>query len=454
VARYGFYWHVQDGVSFLTFVPPFLIALALWILIFSSMQLDGFRRGWDLSAILSQLFLAVCLLMMVLMAGGYLLRVFISRLTLAYFSLLLFSGFLFIRCLAHTALSSKYFAKGLRRVLIVGNGPVAREMAEKIEQHPELLSTVVGFLYFADTPLDRRIATVPQGTTTVRTLGVVDLIRAKQIDDVIITFSDAGNPELTNLASQCRREGIGVSVVPHPYELYLSRPQLFEIGGLPVLQLSETRTKATSVLLKRGLDVILGSLLLMVSAPVVAIGALAFVGKKGGPFTRELRCGQFGKHFWMYRLNSDRDSAVLSRYERILQQLSITEIPQLWNVFRGDMSLVGPRPESPERAKHYSEWQRQRLKVVPGITGLAQVRGLRQQHSSEEKTRFDLQYLMHASLFLDISLVLQTLWTLIGRLFHPHRLLSDGVPALNQNTADRLLERTLQSVNSAQSSAD
>jgi lipopolysaccharide/colanic/teichoic acid biosynthesis glycosyltransferase len=80
------------------------------------------------------------------------------------------------------------------------------------------------------------------------------------------------------------------------------------------------------------------------------------------------------------------------------------------------MSLVGPRPESPERVKHYSDWQRQRLSVKPGLTGLAQVHGLREQHSSEEKARFDLQYIFHWSLFLDFSLVLQTAWTLFVRL--------------------------------------
>ena len=83
---------------------------------------------------------------------------------------------------------------------------------------------------------------------------------------------------------------------------------------------------------------------------------------------------------------------------------------------------VGPRPEPHERVKHYSMWQRQRLTVTPGLTGLAQVNGLREQHSSEEKVHFDLQYISHWSLFLDLSLVLQTTWTLLLRLVHQNRL--------------------------------
>jgi lipopolysaccharide/colanic/teichoic acid biosynthesis glycosyltransferase len=124
----------------------------------------------------------------------------------------------------------------------------------------------------------------------------------------------------------------------------------------------------------------------------------------------------------MHRLNVDRDPTNLVGSERMLAQLSLTELPQLWNVFKGEMSLVGPRPEAPDRVKHYSMWQRQRLSVTPGLTGLAQVNGLREQHSSEEKAHFDLQYIFHWSLFLDLSLMLQTAWTLFVRL-----LKDDGI---------------------------
>lgn len=119
----------------------------------------------------------------------------------------------------------------------------------------------------------------------------------------------------------------------------------------------------------------------------------------------------------MYRLNIGRWEKNLAWHERFLAQLSLTELPQIINVIRGDMSFVGPRPESPDRVRLYSDWQRRRLAVKPGITGLAQVHGVREQHSSEQKARLDLQYILHASPFLDLSLLLQTFWTLISR-FH------------------------------------
>jgi lipopolysaccharide/colanic/teichoic acid biosynthesis glycosyltransferase len=118
-------------------------------------------------------------------------------------------------------------------------------------------------------------------------------------------------------------------------------------------------------------------------------------------------------------MNVDRDAVDLSGFRRWISRLSFTELPQLCNVLSGDMSLVGPRPESPERVKHYSEWQGQRLSVKPGLTGLAQVHGLREQHASEEKARFDLQYILHWSPFLDLSLLLQTVWTVAIRLWTP-----------------------------------
>jgi lipopolysaccharide/colanic/teichoic acid biosynthesis glycosyltransferase len=455
VLRYGFRWHGSSDSSFLTYVPPLLVAMSLWLAIFSSMKLDGFRRGWHLPAIFSQLFLAVTVLMMVLFAGGYLFRVFVSRLTFTYFGFLLLLGFLAIRYVVHSILSSSFLTKAVRQVVIVGNGPVAREMAAKIERHPEMLCRVVGFLFSADTSFDMRTPGLANESFIVQALGVVELLRERRVNEIIITLSRPGVPEVVNLASACRQAGIGVSVVPHPYELYLSKPQLLDIGGLPVLQLREADESFANSLAKRGLDIILDLGLLLISIPAVVVGAVMLLHKSGGPFCRELRCGRHGNPFRMWRLNSDRDCGTLPRFEVILQQLSITELPQLWNVLRGEMSLVGPRPESPERVKHYSDWQRQRLNVKPGMTGLAQVHGLREQHSSEEKARFDLQYIMQSSFFFDISLMLQTFWTLMGRLLHLYRL-GSRIEDVGQRSPseNQFLERTLPGAHSTQSSTD
>jgi lipopolysaccharide/colanic/teichoic acid biosynthesis glycosyltransferase len=450
VLRFGFNWYGPTDGSFLSFVPLLLVALGLWALIFSWMHLDGFHRGWHPPAVFSQIFLAVGLLMAGVFASGFLARVYVSRLTFTYFGIALFAGFLTIRYLVHAALGSKYLTRAARRVLIVGNGPVAREMAAKIERHPEVLCQVVGFLYSADSSFDSRMRGNPGEAKTVQTLEVIDLLRERRIDEVIIALSKPGSQEVVSLSARCREAGVTVNVVPYPYELYLSEPQLLDIGGLPVLQLREANADFSNAAWKLGLDIILGSVLLVLSLPMILIGAIALLRKRGGPLRGELRCGQLGKPFRMWRLNSDRDGKGLGRWEVILQQLSVTELPQLWNILRGEMSLVGPRPEPPERVKHYSDWQRQRLKVRPGMTGLAQVHGLREEHSSEEKARFDLQYMLHPSLFLDISLLMQTLLTLLGRMFRLPKLGSETP----HKSTDRFLEGSLTSAHSAQPSAD
>jgi lipopolysaccharide/colanic/teichoic acid biosynthesis glycosyltransferase len=168
---------------------------------------------------------------------------------------------------------------------------------------------------------------------------------------------------------------------------------------------------------KRTFDICMTLALLPIClVPMLAAAALLKL-KKGRAFCAERRLGKNGAYFHIYRLNSPRTGASPSGVERLLQTLSVTELPQLFNVLRGDMSVVGPRPEGLDCALRYTDWHRQRLKAKPGMTGLAQVYGLRHQHSSEDKTRYDLQYILHQSLFQDISLLLQTGWTLIQRMF-------------------------------------
>jgi lipopolysaccharide/colanic/teichoic acid biosynthesis glycosyltransferase len=273
------------------------------------------------------------------------------------------------------------------------------------------------------------------------------------VDEIIVALPKPGHPEIVELAARCRTHGIAVSVIPHPYELYLSRTQLIDLDGLPLLQLRDANVATGTPGWQRFMDSALGSFLFVLALPAMFMGATLLKIKKGRALCRELRCGKGGDPFWMYRLNSERYASDLPPYELILQHFSVTELPQLWNVLRGEMSLVGPRPESPEKVKHYSDWHKQRLNVKPGITGLAQVHGLRDQHSSEDKTRFDLQYILNRSVFIYISLLLQTFWTIAVRLVRlPH--LRPETPVVSQLHRELSLKETFTSAHSTQSSAD
>jgi lipopolysaccharide/colanic/teichoic acid biosynthesis glycosyltransferase len=135
----------------------------------------------------------------------------------------------------------------------------------------------------------------------------------------------------------------------------------------------------------------------------------------------------------MFRFKSDRADADIPVLQGLLQNLSVTELPQLINVLKGDMSLVGPRPETEDRVKRYSDWQRQRLALKPGMTGLAQVHGLRDESSSEDKAYYDLRYMQNWSLLADASLIFQTIWAVASRFFStPDRELDLSTVKKNQ----------------------
>jgi len=416
--RYGIHSGTAQNAFVHDLLPFLLVTWVVWAFLSDSLQLDGFRGGWRFSAIVSALFLGVLFLMTVLLAISYLLRDYVSRLAIAYVSVLLLVGFIAIRYGARRFLRARHEAGKVGRVLIVGTGQIAQELAAKIDRHPEMLSKVVGFLSPHDGSCDTGLLRNSGGTSEIfSTLKVVDLIRDEQVDELVLALARPSWPELLNLVGRCRELGVSVSLVPQPYELYLSKPQLLDLGGLPLLRLQEVSDRHLLFRWKRGVDLLEGVVLSLFVLPVLAPAAIALRISKGRAFRWESRTGKDGEVFSMLRLNVDRHSPNLTRLEQFLEHLSITELPQLFNVLRGDMSIVGPRPESPSRARHYSEWQKQRLSVKPGMTGLAQVHGLREENSSEEKTRFDLQYLLGASPLMDLSLLLQTAWTLAGRMF-------------------------------------
>jgi lipopolysaccharide/colanic/teichoic acid biosynthesis glycosyltransferase len=417
------------------FVVYVFCTVFAWVLLSEQMHLDGFRGGWRMSALVSHLLLAVVLLMVLLLAVENVSESYIGRLTLNVFSLFLLIGFLGIRGFALRRVLRRYKSGNVHRVVILGSDRLATELAAKFERHPELMCQVIGFLCpGAEIPATRPSPNSVAGPATVSTMEVVGLLRQHNTDELVMAHTPAST-EILNLVALCRQQAIRVSLIPQPYELYLSRPTLLDLGGLPLLQLGEMAPLASARLGKRLLDLGLGLALAIATLPIVMACGAALRLSTGRAFRWERRIGWRGGQFSMLRLNVDHNPQNGSRFERMLWQISISELPQFWNVLRGEMSLVGPRPECPERATHYSAWQQQRLSVKPGLTGLAQVHGLREQHTSEDKTRHDLQYMLHPSLLKDLSLLIETIWTLMLRLIKPSPRTLDGGAAENSGAA-------------------
>jgi lipopolysaccharide/colanic/teichoic acid biosynthesis glycosyltransferase len=415
--RFGLTWMPDERASIHALLPFVLATTACWIALSVFMPMDGFRGGWKLSAVFSHVFLGTAFTAAALLAVGYLTRSYVSRLALGYFVCLLAPGFLAVRCGARQFLRWRHQGGEVWRVLILGSGRVAQEVAAKIEQHPEMLCRVVGML-FPNQDAEELIVPglAPRSASQLSTLDIFDLIRNQRVNEVIIALSQAPSPEIRTLLGRVRDMGVETTLVPQSYELYATRPNLIALDGLPLVQLREPGLRRRYLVLKRAMDWLLATVLLVPGFVLLLPFAAVLMVRKGSAFRWETRGGQYGVPFQMLRLNVDRPARSPSRLERFLEHFSITELPQLWNVFRGQMSLVGPRPDPTARLTHYSDWQLRRLKVKPGMTGVAQVHGLRESSSFEQKTRFDLQYVVNPYLLWDISLLLQTIWTLMRRM--------------------------------------
>jgi lipopolysaccharide/colanic/teichoic acid biosynthesis glycosyltransferase len=402
-----------------------LTVAGMWMLLFRTFSLDCFQGGWRFHIVLSRILRAAAVWMILATALAYLTRVYYSAFALIVLGATLFVGFLLIRVGMYFLMRRQHSRGHTRRVVLVGKERFTREFAFKIVRHPELLRKVVGMLYPVGdgTASDGATATVGKLLSSFEVLGA---LAEQKIDELIVLLDESPGLEFQNFVERCRSQGIDVKMLPRGYELYTSKPKLIEIDGLPLISLEHSHTLPCKTAVKRAMDLVISTLLLPPAACVFLFTALILFYHGRPILRRERRIGKGGRAFWMYRLDIDREGEGGPRYDRLMRDLSISEIPQLWNVLVGEMSLVGPRPESPERVKNYSEWQKERLRAKPGMTGLAQVNDLREQHASEDKTRFDLQYLLEWTPLTDLVLLLQTFVTLAKRCLPAHSPVVDA----------------------------
>jgi exopolysaccharide biosynthesis polyprenyl glycosylphosphotransferase len=328
---------------------------------------------------------------------------------------------------------------GIERVLVVGAGRVGLSVLQMILARPDLGFKLVGFV---DDDPDRGATDLGR----VQALGMVDniprLIDQHKIDLVIITLPWHVQRKIVKIVRECERQHVKVRTVPDLFELSLSQVQVEMLGGIPLLGLNgEAKFHATSRLLKRGVDVALTLLALPVVIPLTLLVAVAIRLDTTGPiFFAQERIGQGEKKFKVYKFRSMVQNAAdlhhelirqtgedprhpkldndprITRVGRWIRRFSIDEVPQIWNILRGEMSWVGPRPATPDEVALYESWHRQRLRVLPGLTGLWQVSG-RSEVPFEEMCLLDIYYIENWSLRLDLQIMLRTV---------PHVLLAHG----------------------------
>ncbi|MBI1816438.1 MAG: sugar transferase [Deltaproteobacteria bacterium] len=398
---------IGAGPGLLAYAQAVLLVSGTWVAIFAYFGLYELRRGWRVSDLLFTGFAAVTLGMVFFLALSYLLKwFFYSRLLLLYLWLVNIIAMVVVRVGMKRALMWAYRRGiGVRRMVVVGDTEAAASLVKTATLHPELGYRVVGALQQESSGDGARASADHWGLRD--TLAV---LAREQVRDIVLTVPVGQNEELREFITACQTAGIEVRLVPDLYELYSSSMHLDGIEGIPLLAFRRASMRGWERAAKRALDVSVAALLLVATCSLWSAVALMLRRRTGqAALERHARVGRMGRPFTLLRF------AVPASAPTWLARYSVSELPQLLNVLRGEMSLVGPRPEEPERAERYSAWHRRRLLVPPGITGLAQVNGLRGFDSTDEKTRFDLQYIERQSLLFDLKLLLQTVWTLAQR---------------------------------------
>jgi exopolysaccharide biosynthesis polyprenyl glycosylphosphotransferase len=321
--------------------------------------------------------------------------------------------------------------QGRERVLVVGGTGLGREVMESIVARPSLGYALVGYLEDAAPPPGER----PDGH--FRHLGAVSelvgLVRRRQIDRVVIALPFWQHHQLPGLVELCRAAGVEFHVVPDLYELSFDRADVGNLGGIPLIGLKELSLKGWNLVVKRAMDLTLTVLAAPLLLPLAAIIALAIRRDSPGPaIFRQLRVGKDGQSFVAYKFRTmvadaeERRAELVALNEadgpifkirndprmtavgRLLRRTSLDELPQFWNVLRGEMSLVGPRPPTPDEVASYDGWHQRRLDVTPGLTGLWQVLG-RSDTSFDEMVRLDIYYAENWSPGMDLRILLQTI---------------------------------------------
>ncbi len=320
-----------------------------------------------------------------------------------------------------------------RRVIIMGAGSIGRQLEEQFRRNPFLGLELVGFL---DDDWQKQ-------ADHADILGSLDVTRVwvtqHAIDDVIIALPRAAHERLSWVVSKLHDLPVRVWVIPDYFSLTLHHAQIEDFANIPLLNLRAPALSEYQRMSKRAFDLLIALLALPFYLPLMGLVALTIKLEDHGPvFYNAPRVGENGRLFQMHKFRSmvvgaDRmqqlverrdengnlvfktpDDPRVTRVGRFLRRSSLDELPQLFNVLKGEMSLVGPRPELPQLVDRYDLWQRKRFAVPQGMTGWWQING-RSDRPMHLHTEDDLYYVQHFSIWLDIQIILRTLWVVLRR---------------------------------------
>jgi exopolysaccharide biosynthesis polyprenyl glycosylphosphotransferase len=430
-------WQIDpDHFKDLTLSVPILgllLFVSAWVVILWSHGAYRFRDRWSLQSdgrvvLQSTIWLAVATFAFLFLAKLQ----DVSRLYLA----ILFPA-LFVTALAGRALIRWFFGRlrlrgrNLRSVLVLGTGPSAIAFAQRLERHRELGLRVLGFL--GEPP----VGLPPRWAYLGEVARLADVIHDDVVDEVAICLVTDDWRLIESIASLCETEGKIIRMpVPMPH-LSIATGHVENLDGTPVLSIVTGPNATIALAFKRLLDVAVAAAAIVLLSPLMTAIAIAVRRADGGPvFYRQERVGLHGRRFNVVKYRSmvpDADARLadlldhnevsghafklssdprVTRVGSFLRRSSLDELPQLFNVLRGEMSLVGPRPPLPREVSGYDVWHRRRLSMKPGITGLWQIEG-RREPEFDRWVQKDLEYIDRWSTWLDIRIMLRTIPAMI-----------------------------------------
>lgn len=355
----------------------------------------------------------------------------ISRLSLLYFFALQFALLVCWRRLFDAVVRRRRRdGKSERRVLLVGSEEPVRYVVEQLGKPSWAGIRLVGYLTDGDP--------IPFANGALACLGALaqmeKVIEQFQVSEVLLALPAESYAKMQQLVVRLVDKPCNVWIVPDYFSLLLYGSKVHDLGGMPMISIKVPALSGHQRLIKRGFDLLFGSLLLVTFLPIMGIIALAIRLTSPGPVIfKQQRVGENGCVFWMYKFRSmvadadQRFDEILHRDERgnlifksaddhrvtrlghFLRRMSLDELPQLFNALKGEMSLVGPRPELPRVVEQYHIWQHKRFAFPPGITGWWQVNG-RSDKPMQLHTEDDLYYVQNYSLWLDLKILLKTFW--------------------------------------------
>ena len=321
---------------------------------------------------------------------------------------------------------------GLKRVLIAGSGELGRLVADKILEHRELGYQIIGFV-------DDKATGDHLGYRGLPLLGPVEdapeIAAREAVDHLYVALPPEQHLRMLQLIESTSRECVDVKVVPDLLQVIALRARLEDLDGVPVININDVPLQGFNTIVKRAIDIAISSAALAILAvPLGILAALVRLTSRGPVFYYQERMGLDGKSIIIVKFRSMFDDAEagtgpvwarqndprVTPFGRFLRRSNLDELPQLWNVLRGDMSIVGPRPERPHFVKQFKHRIPQymlRHKVKAGLTGWAQVHGWRGNTSIEKRIEYDLYYIENWSVRLDLKIM----WlTLLRGFFHKH----------------------------------